>query len=229
MYYLVLFIVGVLCTACCAGLFYWQLLRQRRGTGGASAKFRDELQQRRELKEQIEALYGQMTELDALRQQGRALLTFRESLKTERGRITITQAELETVEARLRELEEIERELQASGTDTQEEIKILEKKRNDLAGRNDNLKKQISASLAQMEAALGEIELSAQMQEQIAAIKTEVVQTQQRIDALLIEIEQGNEQYFLLKKRYDALDIEYAQLYEKFASVEGAATAAQGE
>jgi hypothetical protein len=32
-----------------------------------------------------------------------------------------------------------------------------------------------------------------------------------------MQIEAGNEQYFILKQVYDALDIEYAQLYEKFA------------
>jgi hypothetical protein len=35
------------------------------------------------------------------------------------------------------------------------------------------------------------------------------------------EIQKGNDQYFILKKRYDALDIEYAQLYEKFAEQQG--------
>ena len=68
---------------------------------------------------------------------------------------------------------------------------------------------------------MGEIELSTVAQEQMAAMQTELLQTERKVDVLIVQIEEGNEQYFILKKRYDALDIEYAQLYEKFAAVEG--------
>jgi hypothetical protein len=52
---------------------------------------------------------------------------------------------------------------------------------------------------------------------QLEAIKTDLLRTEQKTDELLMQIEAGNEQYFILKQVYDALDIEYAQLYEKFA------------
>ena len=138
-----------------------------------------------------------------------------------RGRITITQAELETVEGRLRELEEIERELEASGIETKEEINILEKKQADLASKNQTLQGKISESTQKLEAILGEMEFTAQQQEQIDAMKSQLLQTQEKIDTLLVQCEEGNQQYFILKQRYDALDIEYAQLYEKFAEAEG--------
>ncbi len=54
-------------------------------------------------------------------------------------------------------------------------------------------------------------------------MKAELLQTLERIDMLLVQIEQGNEQYFIMKRRYDALDIEYAQLFEKFSEAESAA------
>jgi chromosome segregation ATPase len=59
------------------------------------------------------------------------------------------------------------------------------------------------------------------MQEQITRAKSELLKTEQQIQTLLEEIQAGNEQYFILKKRFDALDIEYAQLYEKFAEQQG--------
>jgi len=46
------------------------------------------------------------------------------------------------------------------------------------------------------------------------------------LSALLLQVEQGNEQYFQMKKRYDALDIEYAQLYEKFSESDDSKKAA---
>ncbi len=216
----ILLIVSILVAGGCVGYLFFYVSQQKGGGGGGVSKFREELDMRRGLKEQIESLYSQMSDLGGLRKQGRLLITIKESLKTERGRITITQAELETVEARLRELEEIERELAASNIDTQEEIKILEKKRADLANKNGHLKEQISTSLSQIDAVLGELEMSAQMQEQVQAMKMEILQTQEKIDVLLLQIETGNDQYFVLKKRYDALDIEYAQLYEKFSTTE---------
>jgi chromosome segregation ATPase len=223
MKYLVLFLIlSFVVSAAFIGLVVFLYLKQKGSAGGSTGKFREELELRRKLKDELEGLYAQMADVSSLRKQGRALIGVKESLKTERGRITITQAELETVEARLRELEEIERELAASNLDTQEEINILLKKREALATKNDNLKQQISSSLAQIDTVMGELQMSAEMQEQIGAMKVEIVQTQEKIDSILLQIEQGNEQYFVLKKRYDALDIEYAQLYEKFAAAEEA-------
>ena len=60
-------------------------------------------------------------------------------------------------------------------------------------------------------------ELTAQQQEQIDQMKSQLISTQEKIDTLITQCEEGNQQYFILKKRYDALDIEYAQLYEKFS------------
>ena len=37
-----------------------------------------------------------------------------------------------------------------------------------------------------------------------------------QVETLLNEIQRGNEQYFIMKRRYDALDVEYAQLYQQF-------------
>jgi hypothetical protein len=52
-------------------------------------------------------------------------------------------------------------------------------------------------------------------------MKAEIEKAEEQIETLLTQITAGNEQYFILKKRYDALDIEYAQLYEKFAEQQG--------
>jgi len=49
---------------------------------------------------------------------------------------------------------------------------------------------------------------------------SQLTMAEEKIDTLILQIEIGNEQYFTLKRRYDALDIEYAQLYEKFSESE---------
>lgn len=171
-------------------------------------------------KKRVEAALDDMRPVEDLQKLVVAARVAADTLKADRGRVTITQAELETVETRLRELEEIERELEASGIETEEEIKILGKKQQELIARNEALKEQIRASSERMNSLMGELQDNAEMQEQVLNIKTQLVLTEQKVEEMLVQIELGNEQYFELKRRYDALDIEYAQLYEKFSESE---------
>jgi chromosome segregation ATPase len=179
------------------------------------------LTERQALLADFDFIFQNMVEMGEYLEREKELGQAREQLKAERGRNTITQAELETVESRLRELEEIERELEASGVETKEELKILKKKEKDLGKKNDDLKAQIQASSEQLQQIFKELELSAQMQEHIMAMQSELISTQTQVDTLMFQIEACNEQYFIFKQRYDALDIEYAQLYEKFSASQG--------
>ncbi len=181
----------------------------------------DEVNQKRTLSETLKQLESQLVDPTELKTAARNFLIARESLKAERGRVTITQAELETIEVRLRELDEISRELEASMTETKEELKILQRKEGELSNKNAQLKTQIAESVSKMDSIMSEIEMSSQMQEHITRMKAEIVKAEEQIETLFTQIAAGNEQYFILKKRYDALDIEYAQLYEKFAEQQG--------
>ncbi len=220
MAYVVVLIVGIITAGAAAGLLFFAIQQNQGGIVKNLKRLEAEYEKKNEFKERIEGYYAEMVDLGTIRQLISELTSVEEALKAERGRITITQAELETVETRLRELEEIERELEASGIETKEEFNILQKKQEELASKNQQLKEKIQSSLAELDNLMKEVELSSQMQEQVMLMKTELLQTEEKIDLLLLQIEEGNEQYFILKKRYDALDIEYAQLYEKFAEAE---------
>lgn len=217
MVYVVFLIVALLEVGACGAALHVLMGRKRNALRGALESVNQHIAERKELLARAEQVAGELVEFDELKEKVQAFRLAKEALKTERGRITITQAERETVEGRLRELEEIERELEASGIETKEELSILQKKEKELRSKNESLKGQISTSVAQIDEILAKVELTAQMQEQVQAMKSQMVQTEQQIDILLLQIEQGNEQYFILKKRYDALDIEYAQLFEKFS------------
>ncbi|MCB0332030.1 MAG: hypothetical protein KDD55_00955 [Bdellovibrionales bacterium] len=220
MAYLVVLIVGIVTAVAAAGLLFFAIQQNQGGIVKNLKRLETEHEKKSEFKERIEGFYSEMVDLGTIRQVIAEVTSIEEALKAERGRITITQAELETVETRLRELEEIERELEASGIETKEEFSILQKKQQELATKNTQLKEKIQASLAELDNLMQEVELNSQMQEQVMIMKTELLQTEEKIDLLLLQVEDGNEQYFILKKRYDALDIEYAQLYEKFAEAE---------
>ena len=213
-------LIGLLSSAGCAAGIFFVLSKKGVGVDTGIAVLEGYRDERLKLLEQIKAAYESLTPVASIRTALKDLAAKQETLRAEKGRITITQAELETVETRLRELEEVERELEASGLETKEELNILKKKESELVAKNDALKKQIELSVLKMEQVMTEFELSQQMQEQVTGCKTQLLETEQNIATLLLQIEQGNEQYFVLKRRYDALDIEYAQLFEKFSEAE---------
>ena len=221
MAYIIVLVVGLVSAVASAGVLFSLAGKSQGGAKKAVGKLDEHKNAQQELVTKIESLYSGMIDLGSMRKAVLEYRTLQEALKAERGRITITQAELETVETRLRELEEIERELEASGIETKEELNILKKKEAELRSKNDELKGKIAETTSNLEKLVEEVEMSAQAQEQILAMKTQLLETEQRVETLVTQIEDGNAQYFILKQRYDALDIEYAQLYEKFSEADG--------
>lgn len=196
------------------------------GTGKTSAldsvvkETKEQFDKKSNLVEELKSAYGKLIPAKEFRIAGRELNEIIQKNRAERGRITITQAELEAVENRLRELDEIERELEASALETKEELAILEKKAQEIKEQNEKLQAELQASMDEIDEMMKNLELTAQQQEQIDNMKGELASCQSQIDSVLVAIEQCNEHYIYMKKRYDALDIEYAQLYEKFTEAE---------
>ena len=114
----------------------------------------------------------------------------------------------------------MEREIQNSRIDLEQELEALKSKESQLRNKNDKLKTDITESMQYAEELIWEIELSAQIIEQVKFVKSHLIATEDKIEKLLLQIEEANKQYSNLKIRYDALDIEYAQLYEKFQALE---------
>lgn len=202
------------------GAMYTIVSKRKNDMRRALSVLEEELKQKGELRGELHQIYGQMVPVLEVYTQLKELQTMQEALKAEKGRITITQTELETVENRLCELEEIERELEASGIETKEELKILQKKELDIKNKNEALKNQIAMSTSQLETTVKELTLSTAQQEMIERMQSELVRSEEKIEGLHVQISEMNQQYVSLKLRYDALDIEYAQLYEKFSDAE---------
>lgn len=203
----------------CGGLFF--VVRGKKSSSDSLVEqIKEEEKKREDLYSELKEAEENLIPFSSLIDKAEAADQAASSLRLERGRVTITQAELETVEARLRELDEIERELAASNIETQEELKILTKKEKDLSNKNTQLKDQLTTSKTELEKILGSIQEQSEVQTKVMKCQQDLLRTETQIDELLLQIQGGNEQYFILKKRYDALDIEYAQLYEKFSEVE---------
>ena len=54
------------------------------------------------------------------------------------------------------------------------------------------------------------------MQEPVKFMRADLLKSEQQVETLMNEIQKGNKQYFISKRRYDALDVEYAQLYQQY-------------
>lgn len=208
-------VIGLLEAAIVAFLVFQRAKNSNNDRVKGYELLQDEVQQKRDLWERVKGFRDELASEQELAQGAKQFLTAREALKAERGKATLSKAELDALEVRLRDLEEIGRELEASSTETREELKIHQRKEGELRSRNDALRNQIADSLTKMEALIAEIEMTAQMQEQVAIMKSELLRSEEKIQTMLNEIQQSNEQYFNLKKRYDALDVEYAQLYQQ--------------
>lgn len=211
----------VLIIAVIQALLVALLLFRRAVTAGSEHKagrdaLKDELAQKRELWAKIESLREEMADQVEYEKVSHELSIARDSLKAERGRVIITQAELESVEVRLRELDEVTRELEASTLETKEELKILQKKEGELKTKNEELRVQIADSTSKMEVLMSEIEISVQAEEQVKLMRADLLKCEEQVETLMNEIQKGNEQYFIAKRRYDALDVEYAQLYQQY-------------
>lgn len=181
----------------------------------SSQAIKEELALKQELWSRIESISAEMADPVEYEKINADVSRAREALKAERGRVIIIQAELESVEVRLRELDEVNRELEASALETKEELKIFQKRESELKTKNEELRVQIADSTTKMEALMSEIEMSVQMQEQVKIMRADLLKSEEQVETLMNEIQKGNEQYFIFKRRYDALDVEYAQLYQQ--------------
>jgi len=198
-----------------AFLFRRALLAGKEANAGNN-QVKEEVATKRELWSRLESIRQEMASPAEYEKAKAELNVARESLKAERGRVIITQAELESVEVRLRELDEVNRELEASALETKEELKVLQKREGELKTKNEELRVQIAHSTTKMEALMSEIEMSVQMQEQVKVMKADLLKAEEQVETLMNEIQKGNEQYSISKRRYDALDVEYAQLYQQY-------------
>lgn len=215
-----LFSVLILLVAIGGSLFVAVMLKKRASAGDEQVKknigiIKHEIKLKEDaLRELAQLALGLATQryFDDLGEQVRNV---EEELRAERGRLTITDAELEAVDIRLRELEELKRELEMSNIDAIRELDLLRAQERDMSSQNDALRGQLRSSSEQLDMLLDMLASSAEAVAHLQAAKTQLVIAEQKTQFYEEQITLVNQKYVSLKRAYDALDIEYAQLYEK--------------
>lgn len=142
-----------------------------------------------------------------------------ERLTEVKSEIAAVEAKQLIVESRLREIEELEREMENNSIEAQRELELLRDQEKTMREETERLRQRVNNSVEMLEQLLVELSSSQSAVEKLTSAKTELLNTESKIDYYSEGISQLNSQYIELKKGYDALDIEYAQLYERQNSV----------
>ncbi len=211
-------IIGVVESLIVLGGLSFLLLKDRLALQSVSTKLKNNLPQYELIVQKIKVITDQLVSFEDLKKEVRKLLKAKDALNLERGRISLTSAELEAIDQRLRELEEIERELEASNLETKKELDLLEGKYRELKSKNDSLILHIQENTEKYKKDIEDLQLSDNILQETNKVeeKLDLIQTQTK--DLIEQIQNGKNQYIILKRRFDALDIEYAQLYEKYTN-----------
>jgi len=152
--------------------------------------------------EDIEAKRGELSEFETL-------------ITTTNSKCAIAEAEIDALDIRLRELEELGRELEVSKLDALKEIEMLKAQERDMSNQNEAINTQLTNSMEQIDFLLDVLNANVEATEQLNKIRSEMLEVEKKTNYYEEEINKINQNYVGLKRAYDALDIEYAQLYEK--------------
>lgn len=136
-------------------------------------------------------------------------------LQENQSKLQIATTELERSKERVGELEEVSRELEASALEASRELETLKKQELELGSQTEKIKVELDHSLSELDRLLEQLSHSQAAVHALNKTKTELLESQEKVIWYQERISEINIQYAQLKKAYDALDIEYAQLYEK--------------
>lgn len=175
----------------------------------------EEVSKKRELLTEFAQLTLGFEHSDIHEKRKKEAIQLEETMRAERGRYTISEAELEAVDRRLRDLEELKRELEVSNLEAGKELELLRLQEKEVRDKTDKLRGQLDAVNEKFESLLKELEHSQEAVSRLNMAKSQLSESLKKTDFYETQISMLNKKYMDLKRAYDALDIEYAQLYER--------------
>jgi len=151
-------------------------------------------------------------EIEIIKQE---VATMESAFNAEHGRLTITHAELDAVRHRLNDLVETDKEIKSSLEAADKEYAILKSQEEEIKLQNSKLEEGLSSIISKIDELTSELKGSEELAKGFLKAKEDLQAVEGQFKWYESEIVQLNEKYIDLKKAYDALDIEYAQLYER--------------
>jgi predicted nuclease with TOPRIM domain len=96
-----------------------------------------------------------------------------------------------------------------------QELEALRLQEREIGRKTEKLKNQVEKVQGKLDMLIEELENSHSAVERLTATKKDLIATQEQIEYYESETATLNQSLIQLKRSYDALDIEYAQLYER--------------
>jgi chromosome segregation ATPase len=175
----------------------------------------DELEKKQSYLKELLEISLSLVRPEDLEELDKMLSDIQANIEAMKGKATITQTEVDAIEIRLRELGELKRELDVSNMDAIREIEMLKSQERDLQTQNEILLENLVSADNQIDILFNMFPDNEEIKNTFTQTKNSIQEIQSKLGFYQNEIATINLEYVALKKAYDALDIEYAQLYEK--------------
>ncbi|MBP9837106.1 MAG: hypothetical protein KBC84_00180 [Proteobacteria bacterium] len=153
-------------------------------------------------KKEIDQLQLQISELE-------------QEVASKKGQIALTEAELESLNTRIKELEEAKMEAEWNHGTAQQEITQLEEDQKSIQTEIESLKKQLQEAIDKLDTLFELLVGVSGSEEALNKAKAELQNAENQLSEYTIEFAKLSKKYIVLKQDYDALDVEYAELYEQ--------------
>jgi chromosome segregation ATPase len=128
--------------------------------------------------------------------------------------------QVETVKQKIADLDAITSDLRTSMLESSQEMEMLRTQENGLRDKTSELKKELDKVLKKCDQLMIDFSSSQDLVQALKKAKAEALESQDKIFWYQEKITEINMNYMQLKRVYDALDIEYTQLYERSNSEE---------
>ncbi|MCS6894076.1 MAG: hypothetical protein NZO16_05880 [Deltaproteobacteria bacterium] len=132
--------------------------------------------------------------------------------RLEKSKFNIASLELSSLEGRLREFSDIEQELESSALETRDLVKSYQTAWDEITTKSSNIRNNLNIALEALNNLFSSDE-SAKLSDNIEKFLDEIISYELVVKSALDCISK-------LKTRFDALDIEFAELYERFGELE---------
>ena len=196
-------------------IFFFRAMRLRRTFFRGLRKDRQYMENGISYLEQIHSIYLRFIEKTTFDLKELSFLDTEKRRKADEATIDEMKEKVEVLKKKITDLNELTAELKASIIESSKEMDMLRTQEKELRNKTSSMKVELDQVMTKLEQLLVDFSSSQEVVQTLNRIKEEILSCQEKIYWYQEKITEINMNYMQLKRVYDALDIEYNQLYEK--------------
>ena len=165
--------------------------------------------------ERIHAIFLRYTDKNLFDLKELSFLETKKRRENDEASITEAREKVEALKKKIADLDSLTEELKASLIESSKEMDMLRTQERELRDKSETMKVELEQVMTKLEQLLKDFSSSQEVVQTLNKIKEEILTCQEKMYWYQEKISEINMNYMQLKRVYDALDIEYNQLYEK--------------